>query len=189
MAVFQEHTLIIVSEGQGWLEAEERRYPLDKGAGFLIKAGSMNRIQAGERGLSFYRLAFEVIGTGDGRHRGKGKLTGNAMLQPGLLSCRPFSQCALLLDSIYHSRRSPDDIEWFAGHTRFQELLLLIMRANSPAVQTKNDHEAVQRSIHYMQEHYSEPVSVDQLAEIAGIGRARYTQLFKEITGRIPWSI
>ncbi|MEK4064405.1 MULTISPECIES: helix-turn-helix domain-containing protein [Paenibacillus] len=186
MAVFQEHTLIIVSEGQGWLEAEERRYPLDKGAGFLIKAGSMNRIQAGERGLSFYRLAFEVIGTGDGRHRGKGKLTGNAMLQPGLLSCRPFSQCALLLDSIYHSRRSPDDIEWFAGHTRFQELLLLIMRANSPAVQTKNDHEAVQRSIHYMQEHYSEPVSVDQLAEIAGIGRARYTQLFKEITGRIP---
>lgn len=55
-----------------------------------------------------------------------------------------------------------------------------------PAVQTKNDHEAVQRSIHYMQEHYSEPVSVDQLAEIAGIGRARYTQLFKEITGRIP---
>lgn len=44
--VYREHTLIIVTEGQGWLKAEDRRYFLDKGAGFLIEAGSLNRIQA-----------------------------------------------------------------------------------------------------------------------------------------------
>lgn len=114
------------------------------------------------------------------------KGTKEGILQSGPLSCRPFSQCALLLEAIYHSRRSTEEIEWFAGHTRFQELLLLIMRANSSVIQMKGAHEAVQRSIRYMQEHYNHAITVDQLAEVAGITRARYTQIFKEVTGRIP---
>lgn len=63
--VFQDHTLIIVSEGQGWLEAEEKRFPLEKGVGFLFEPGLISRINAEERGLSFYRLTFEVIETGE----------------------------------------------------------------------------------------------------------------------------
>lgn len=184
--VYKEHTLIIVSEGEGWLKADDRQYPLEKGAGFLIEAGSLNRIRAGERGLSFYRIGFEVIHTGDSKPNGVDRESGDGMLRPGFLNCRPYSQCVLLLDSIYHSRRSAEDIEWFAAQTRFQELLLLIMRANSPAMKTRDDHEAVERSIRYMEDHFNESLSVDQLAELAGIGRARYTQLFREITGQIP---
>ncbi|MEK5466578.1 helix-turn-helix domain-containing protein [Paenibacillus sp. FSL R7-0210] len=187
--VYPEHTLIIVSEGQGWLKAEDRRYSLEKGAGFLIEAGSLNRIQAGEQGISWYRMEFALIpaghvklGTGD-----KGQEEhAEYLLCPGYLDCRPFSQCALLLNSIYYSFRRPEDVEWFAAQTRFQELLLLIMRANTPVLKAKDDREAVEASIRYMEEHCSEPLSVDQLAEIAGIGRARYTQIFKEITGRMP---
>lgn len=63
--VFQNHTLIIVSEGQGWLEAEEKRFPLEKGVGFLFEPGLISKINAEERGLSFYRLTFEVIETGE----------------------------------------------------------------------------------------------------------------------------
>ncbi|WNS46228.1 helix-turn-helix domain-containing protein [Paenibacillus sp. MMS20-IR301] len=183
LAVYPKHTLIIVSAGQGWLKADERRYLLEKGAGFLAEAGSLNRIQAGESGISFYRLTFELILTGQEE---TDNLPGAGMLQPGYLYCRPYSQCAMLLDSICHSRKSMEDIEWFAAQTRFQELLLLIMRANAPAIRSQDDLEAVERSIRYMEEHFSEALSVDQLAEIAGIGRTRYTQLFKEITGEIP---
>lgn len=188
-AVYQERTLIIVSEGQGWLKAEDRRYSLQKGAGFLIEAGSLNRIQAGEQGISWYQLEFRLIPagqgkllTGDKRQEGQGEY----LLLPGYLDCRPFSQCALLLDSIYYSFQRQEDMEWFAAQTRFQELLLLLMRANAPVLKPKDDREAVEDSIRYMEEHCSEPLTVEQLAEIAGIGRARYTQIFREITGRIP---
>lgn len=37
--VFQNHTLIIVSEGQGWLEAEEKRFPLEKVSGSCSNLG------------------------------------------------------------------------------------------------------------------------------------------------------
>lgn len=183
---YKEHTLIIVSAGQGWLKAEDRLYPLAKGAGFLIEAGSLNRIQAGEQGISWYRLEFGLIPAGHGKLGTGDKGHGEYMLRPGDLDCRPFSQCALLLDSIYYSFRRPEDIEWFAAQTRFQELLLLLMRTNAPVLKAKDEREAVEESIRYMEEHCSEPLSVDQLAEIAGTGRARYTQLFKEITGRMP---
>ncbi|MNO26982.1 HTH-type transcriptional activator Btr [compost metagenome] len=184
--VFQDYTLIIVSEGQGVVEAEMRQFTLKKGAGFLFEPGLISRINAEEQGLSFYRLTFEVIETGESRQRGAERETKEGILHSGPLSCTPFSQCKLLLEAIYHSRRSTDEIEWFAGHTRFQELLLLIMRANFSVVQITDAHEGIQRSIHYMQEHYHQAVTVDQLAEVAGITRARYTQIFKEVTGRIP---
>ena len=187
--VYQEHTLIIVSEGQGWLKAEDRRYSLEKGSGFLIEAGALNRIQAGEQGISLYRLEFRLIPAGDVKpgtgDKGHDRHEEN-MLRPGTLDCRPFSQCALLLESIYYSFRRPEDIEWFTAQTRFQELLLLLMRANALVLKAKDEREAVEDSIRYMEEHCSEPLSVDQLAEIAGIGRARYTQIFKEIIGRMP---
>lgn len=67
LEVYQEHTLIIVSEGQGWLQAGDRRFSLEKGAGFLIEAGSLNRIQAGEQGISWYRMEFRLIPAGHGR--------------------------------------------------------------------------------------------------------------------------
>lgn len=184
--VFQDHTLLIVSEGQGYVEAELRQFPLEKGTGFLFEPGLLSNINAEERGLSFYRLTFEIIETGKNRQSEIERRTKEDILRSGLLSVRPFSQCKLLLEAIYHSRRSTDEIEWFAGHTRFQELLLLIMRANSSFVQVTGDNEAIQRSIHYMEEHYNQAVTVDQLAEVAGITRARYTQTFKEVTGRVP---
>ncbi|MNO32635.1 HTH-type transcriptional activator Btr [compost metagenome] len=178
LSVFQDYTLIIISEGQGWVEVYERRFPLEKGAGFLFEAGSIYRIEAGEKELYFYQITFEVVG--------KEKLPLNGMLRPGPVSCKPYSQCALLLESIWHSRRSPEEIEQFAGHIRFQELLLLIIRANDTELKTRNEHETVQRSIRYIQEHFHEAVTVDQLAEIAGVGRARYTRIFRELTGQIP---
>ncbi|WP_019911564.1 helix-turn-helix domain-containing protein [Paenibacillus sp. HW567] len=184
--VYQDYTLIIISEGTGWVEVEDRRFPLEKGVGFLFEAGDINRIQAGERGLSFYRITFEIIGGGNSGYSGKTKLPKNGILRPGPVHCRPYSQCALLLGSICHSRRSPDEIEGFAGDTRFQELLLLIMRANVTGLKTRDENEAMQRSLHYMQEHFSEAVTVEHLAEIAGISRARYPRLFKEMTGQIP---
>ncbi|MBW4083506.1 helix-turn-helix domain-containing protein [Paenibacillus sp. S150] len=186
VAVFPDYTLIIISEGEGWVEAGNSRFPLEKGTGFLFEAGEVHRLQAGEKAMGYHRITFEIIGSGSSGQWGAERLPKNGSLQPGPLSCKPYSQCALLLEAICHSRRSPEEIGEFAGLIRFQELLLLIMRANAPELKTRDEHEAVQRSIRYMQEHYNEDISVGRLAEIAGVGRTRYTRMFKEMTGQIP---
>lgn len=185
-ALSDHPVLLIVSEGRGRMEVQERSYPLEKGTGFLLESAQLISIQAGEEGLSCYRLVFETFSTGTGGHTGVHKVPGTGILRPGPVICKPYSQCALLLESIYLNRKSHDDIDGFAAHSRFQELLLLLMRANPDASGAEDDYESLQRSVRYMKEHYSEIITVAQLAEIAGLHRARYTQLFKEMTGQIP---
>ncbi|WP_042199398.1 helix-turn-helix domain-containing protein [Paenibacillus camerounensis] len=178
--------LIIVSDGQGWIEAGGQRYQLDKGAGFLFECGAAGRISAGEQGVSFYRLNFEVIASGENGMYAMHNFPEEGLLQSGPIQCRPFPQIIMLLESIQQCLRSLEHIEHFAAQSRFQELLLLLMRANPYAAVPVDERTAVQRSIQYMQEHFNETVTVDGLAEIAGLGRSRFTRLFKEQTGQIP---
>ncbi len=184
--LFPVPALIIVTDGQGWIETDGQRCLLDKGAGFLFERGAVDRISTGEQGLSFYRLHFEVIAAGENKVLAMQCLSEDGLLQPGPLQCRPFPQIILLLESILQSQRSAEGIERFAAQSRFQELLLLLMRANPCAAVPEDEQAAVQRSIQYMQEHFNETVTVDDLAEIAGLGRSRFSRLFKEQTGQIP---
>ncbi|WP_052676058.1 helix-turn-helix domain-containing protein [Paenibacillus sp. IHBB 10380] len=184
--VFQEHTLIIVTEGQGRVVLEGDDFPLEKGVGFILEPGMMNGIESSiECGMSYYQITFEMISR-DGERFSTLTDLKRGLLRSGPVSFQPFSQCILLLDSLYQNRNYNEGLEAFANHTRFQELLLLILRSN-PAVNLDKDCKAaVQRSIDYVKEHYQDTLTVNQLSEIADISRSRYSQLFKEITGQIP---
>lgn len=77
-------------------------------------------------------------------------------------------------------------MEAFHNHIRFQELLLFIIQRNAVQNRTPSERESVQRTVEYIQENYYESLNVERLAEMSGISRWRYTQVFKEITGQIP---
>ncbi|MRN52567.1 AraC family transcriptional regulator [Paenibacillus monticola] len=186
ITVFQDNTLIIVKEGQGQIMLDGAYVPLEQGAGVLLESGMLGRIESGEGGISFYQLKFEIISRAGYSISLIDTPSNSGLIRCGMVTCQPFSQCLLLLDSLYQKRCSTEEIEGFASHTRFQELLLLIFRANPPAPMEQNVKSGVQRTIDYVKENYKETLTVDQLAAMAGTSRSRYTQLFKEITGQLP---
>ncbi|WJH34454.1 AraC family transcriptional regulator [Paenibacillus sp. CC-CFT747] len=47
-------------------------------------------------------------------------------------------------------------------------------------------HDWVSRSMEYMEQHFTEPLSVEQLAQMAGIQRSYFSTAFKERTGMSP---
>ncbi|GEC91345.1 helix-turn-helix transcriptional regulator [Brevibacillus brevis] len=57
---------------------------------------------------------------------------------------------------------------------------------NGPGKSSLDRRRVVERSIAYVDEHYQEPLTVDQLAQEANVPRWRYTQLFEEMMGEIP---
>ncbi|WP_151734821.1 AraC family transcriptional regulator ['Paenibacillus yunnanensis' Narsing Rao et al. 2020] len=180
-------TLLIPMEGQGWAQTEQERCALDRGNGWLFEPGMRYRIQGGTVGLVLYRLEFTAVRS-DFMQSGDWPdiAPQEELLRPGPVCCRPVSQCLLMLEEVVQNRQGREPVERFAGQVRFQELLLLLMRANPTAVPVIDERKAVQHSILYMQEHYPETISVELLAEVAGIGRTRYSQLFKEVTGQNP---
>ncbi|WP_340008580.1 hypothetical protein MHH52_11050 [Paenibacillus sp. FSL K6-0276] len=58
--VFQDHTLIIVSEGLGFVEAEMRQFPLEKGTGFLFEPGLLSKSTPKSGDLAFIGLLLKL---------------------------------------------------------------------------------------------------------------------------------
>ncbi|MEK4525686.1 MULTISPECIES: ABC transporter substrate-binding protein [Paenibacillus] len=75
-------------------------------------------------------------------------------------------------------------------HLLFQQwickLVEHIRREAEPEVHSQQPDQAVQRTIDYLDEHYDEPVTVQQLAQMANVSRKWYTVRFREITNQNP---
>ncbi|ASA20377.1 AraC family transcriptional regulator [Paenibacillus donghaensis] len=184
--VFREHTLIILTEGSGHMAWNGTPIPLQQGTGMILEPGSVGRIECTQGEMSFTQLKFRPLTSTGETLNGVAQAPVNGLTRCGPVSCEPFSQCLLLLNALDQYHHSEQEIERFVSHIRFQELLLLILRAQLEQSAAKDTKSAVRRSIEYMKENYQQSLTVDQLAELAGTSRSRYTTLFKEITGQLP---
>ncbi|MFD1956872.1 helix-turn-helix domain-containing protein [Paenibacillus thailandensis] len=70
-------------------------------------------------------------------------------------------------------------------------LLTLLLRGYVSTVLTQDEYAKKMKSIerfapifNYIEEHYNEPLSVGQLADMAGLSRYHFSRQFKEISGR-----
>jgi len=105
------------------------------------------------------------------------------------LGCVPFARALELLDELYVLRFESDDLPAFRWFVRFQELMLFLCEQNQThaTVEEKNRNDnGVEQSIRYVQQHFRELLTVEKLADIAGVDRWKYTRLFKEMTGQVP---
>lgn len=68
---------------------------------------------------------------------------------------------------------------------RLQLILGLMAQLESAPPTVQND-QAVQRTLSYMEQHYNEDLTVEFLAEMAGMVRWQYSKLFKVMTGKKP---
>lgn len=48
-------------------------------------------------------------------------------------------------------------------------------------------HKDINRSIIYMNQHLSDPITLDDLSEVAQMGTSHYSAMFKRIMGVSPW--
>lgn len=61
--VFKHYTILITAEGTGRIIVEGTGYQLERGTGFFLQPGLTHGIEAGEQGLSYYQLGFDVHGS------------------------------------------------------------------------------------------------------------------------------
>ncbi|PQP82406.1 hypothetical protein C0Q44_13245 [Paenibacillus sp. PCH8] len=71
-------------------------------------------------------------------------------------------------------------------HLLFQKWICSIVEQMRLEVELPQPDHAVQRTIDYLDEHYDDPVTVQQLAQMANVSRKWYTVRFKEITNQNP---
>ncbi|NRR04888.1 AraC family transcriptional regulator [Brevibacillus sp. RS1.1] len=178
----EDYMMIIATDGEGFLEIESSTYRFTRERCWIAAPRQNVRISCTGHVLDYYSFTFRVVHT----RAPMEEQASEAFFCMGELTCTPFSRVVELIAEIYKHREATEALQRFYNHVRFEELLCVLAQQNVPGRTRLDPRRAVERSIEYVEKHFQEPLTVDQLAQEANVPRWRYTQLFKEMTGEIP---
>lgn len=123
-------------------------------------------------------------------------MTLNQVAHPPLLCGYPynllFSQVKQVLgneawiNNQFCSSLSTSEMAMMQG--RLQQILAMMVQLDEQANELLNEEkiQLVQKTVQYIEQHYDEDLTVEQLANMAGMVRWQYSQKFKTLTGKKP---
>jgi len=178
------HALLIFTDGEGSLNIDGELFRLMKDQCFLLSPNTVYTIENGcERALQFHRIEFVIYRTG---------LKSPQRYQEAIFPDRleliayPFTRLTRLVEEVIHEQENECDLDWFQRQLHFQELIGFLCQHNLPEGNKASVSRSVENSIQYLRKNYTQPHTVKQLAELAGVPYWRYTPIFQELTGQKP---
>ncbi|WP_340395438.1 AraC family transcriptional regulator [Paenibacillus sp. FSL E2-0177] len=178
----QDYTLLIFTGGNGQLNLDDQSVILSTDKCYLLSPGISYSTNNQELTLYYYLITFTAIYTTKHPKRYSGELLSGRRE----LIVHPFTKVIRLVEDLLMNRNNTDDVQQFKRQLKFQELLLLLFEHNYPSKHLPSPTESVEKTITFIQEHYTESITVKQLAELAGISIWQYTPIFQQLTGKKP---
>lgn len=162
----EQHTLLLFTGGRGELGiTEQTSLSVHADKCCLLPPGTSYSLDNRELTLYYYVLTFAAFTTGDSPAFCLDELL------PGQkeLIVHPFTRVIRLAEELLAHHDGSDELQHFRQQIRFQELLLLLLEQNYSTRQLPSPAQSVESTVHFMQQHYKESITVKQLAELAGV--------------------
>ncbi|GIP31998.1 HTH-type transcriptional activator Btr [Paenibacillus sp. J2TS4] len=169
------HVLFVVRKGRGRLTIDYTQYGLRGDAvQFVLPGQTIGLTSESDDLLDLYVLTFDIITNSE---------KAEAFPLAGEVPIHPDTQIVKLCKIILHCSNSGQSLERFRGQSAFQELLYWIMK-NVRLRPEDDPRTALDRSKAYIDAHYSESLTIEQLARLADISPKYYVDLFKKTYGQ-----
>ncbi|MFF2887978.1 helix-turn-helix domain-containing protein [Paenibacillus sp. NPDC057967] len=176
----ESHLVLVAASGQGQLTIDGRFIELRQGSMYVCVPGQL--VEAAvhtldERG--FYHMRFDIIDSdkattqslGKSRFPVKGEIPAKSPV--AILSlCQQIRQCF----------QKQDYLTQFRSQILFQELLFNLMQ-DAQSIQGHGSESALEHVKSYIEQHYQQEMTIDQLAKVAGISTRHFMRLFKKKYG------
>lgn len=173
--LIESYVLIIVKSGVGCLTIDLDEYPLRQDAIHIALPGqTLGVTLQDEDELELYVIKFEVCW--DSVSHPTFQLVGEIPIYPK-------AQTVLLCDMMYSYCRSEQSVERFRGQSAFLELLYWIIK-NIRMLPELDSRTALESTKAYIESHYNESITIEQLARMAKISPKYYVDLFKKTYGK-----
>lgn len=159
--------------------------PIPVKKGIVVILHPNNQIQlTGDDLLHGVQLSFDVFARGS--QHSVTKLNNDFPYgQPVLV--RPFSPCVHLLEQHVHlGKGDVDELQQFKQQIILQQILALLLEHAQSLHYSPTPDEAVRATIEFIEQHYTNTLTVEQLAALANVGRSKYSSRFQEMTGFRP---
>ncbi|MBP1992064.1 helix-turn-helix domain-containing protein [Paenibacillus eucommiae] len=181
LGYLSSHLLLVNVDGEAQMTVNGSLLRLEPGCAFICLSGDLLSITPSKDGNMFV-MEFDTLEDKNGLVAGLEVTKGSSsFLLQGSISLSDAAtaealSCRALLDWRSEGMRGR-----MKAQAVFYELLgLLLEEASSEA---KPAEEALLRTIAYMERHYDRNITIDELAELAGLSRYYYMRLFKSSYG------
>lgn len=169
-----------ILEGEGSFTVNNVTCRLKKGQGFLIEPDyQVTYISDRDNPWVYVWVGFS------------GREAGEMLHAIGLSQENPIFTCEegdklkkYVFDMLAHNYSSQADSYRLTGMLYL--FLSVIAKAQQTKIETHSGNSYVNHAVAYIQNHYSLPVSVEEISDYVGINRSYLSSLFKEYTGMSP---
>jgi len=177
------HVLFVVTSGEGNLILGSNEFRLRQDTAFVCPPGETFRTETEQRdGLKMFLFRFDVFRETE-RNEEQMQDGSKERLFPlqKEIPVYPAGKLACLCDTIYRHWYSQHGLERFRGQVAFQELLYYVL--NSVRLQPEDSRPALKAAKDYMERHFNENLTIEELARIANISPKYFVDLFKRTYG------
>lgn len=190
MPIHQIHenltVLMAVASGKGTLRINDELYELVEGMVILIPAKRDAVIETDlTHPLHLYTLSIST------QEQTRSLPTGT-MGRSSVLAAEPSVQIfpyepaiVAQLEELYVHRLPGNEVRHLRNQILFHQVLMNLLE-RMEARYAATEQPSMERSITYMENHFSEKITTEGLSEIAGVSRSHYSILFKQLTGFPP---
>lgn len=180
-------SIAVFTEEPGTIDLDGTSVSLSKGSAIQLRSGGRFSVQSGS-GSATGRLAgwlveFFVFLIGDSR-----PITGGFPLLPyhQEIAVHPLAALCSIIERLTRTADGYDNPAALRKQAALLELLALLTENQQRSHMPDNAAAAVECAISYVRDHYTEPLTVEQLASIARVGRWQFSELFRRLTGKRP---
>ncbi|RXZ78833.1 helix-turn-helix domain-containing protein [Paenibacillaceae bacterium] len=178
--------LIAIASGEGSLWIDDQTYDLAEGSVLLLPARThaaliTSRLQP----LHAYTLLISA------REQTIPQFP-DAMMRRSDIASRqdvlfiPYEPAIVAkVEELYFHRSPAHEARHVQNQIVFHQIIFQVLEQQD-AKYGSSEQPSMERSIAYLENHYSDKISREQLAAVAGISRSHYSTLFKQLTGFSP---
>lgn len=178
------HSLFVFREGTGGLLIDQHPFIYTTGKCYIVPPGTSLCITSdGSSTVSYYQITFII----DHRNSNASMSYYDSLFPNQYeVSIYPWSRLLRSIEDIHANRNHQSELEWFNQQVRFMQLMSTVFEHNLRLGQELSPTQSVEHTVHYIDNNYSEPITVKQLSQLANVPAWRYTPIFQELTGKKP---
>ncbi|OCT16061.1 AraC family transcriptional regulator [Paenibacillus pectinilyticus] len=174
--------LLAIAGGKGMLRTEEQTYELVEGSVLLLPAHCLASLTADiQQPIHAYKL---LIST---REQERAMPAGAMIRKSEVLSNAdvlffPYEPAIVAnVEELYVHRLPVSEVRHVQNQIKLHQIILQLLENQDEKLAT-SDQPSMERSIAYLENHYHEKITSEQLAAMAGVSRSHYSILFRKLT-------
>ncbi|MFF2480317.1 helix-turn-helix domain-containing protein [Paenibacillus sp. NPDC058071] len=178
--------LIVVAQGKGILRVNDQSFELKQGNVLLMPAHHIAALVTNRLHLLHVYLLLIQASQPPVPEQGEVFQRQSAIVsRPEFIFHANEPELVAKAEQLYMHRSPVHEIRHAKNQLLFQEMMFRLLELQEAKYESSGQ-PSMERSIDFLETHFSEKITREQLAAIAGISRSHYSILFKQVTGFSP---